>query len=89
MKEIEHLPHEDQNELKRVKRILNRGNSHCLDRDLHKLKGDFGGLIELHLYDPLQINIINTFLFRDEDGAKHAIAYAEAMDSGEDEEPSQ
>lgn len=80
MKTEEQLDSFDLNELKRLKRVVTPENSFRLDRDIHRLKDM--NMYELHFYDPLQVTIINTFQFSDEDAAKIAAAYADSLDSG-------
>lgn len=73
----EQLDDGDRAELARVRRVINADNSFRLDQDIHYLKDM--RMHELHYYDPLQVTIINTFMFKDEDAAKIAVDFARKL----------
>lgn len=67
----------DNQQLQTFRRFVNAGNAGQVDREINFIKASKG--YEVNVYDKLLVTIINTFIFSDENAAKEAIRYAEAL----------
>lgn len=68
----------DNQALQSFKRFVTAANAGNVDRDIVFIKGV--AMYEIAIYDHMRINVINTFLFSDENCAKEAIRYTNTLD---------